>query len=404
MKPSHAPISQSEVSTGRGCLRKYTFQYCTDQKKRKIKSATVGLKLHKYAEDWLREGKRPESHDPVAEIFLDGLQHMPRPRTPLLIEQKWLWTQSGLPFEMTPDIADPSSGWIWDHKTSVNPQKYGLHTQADKDNDPQTIMGMAAMVACHHPVPDLLTFRHVYYRKTRAVLAMELEELRGLGESQEVLDKAFMKMTKATFKPLSIPSDGHFTYSTIRERMETVVLPIAEKLFRLRGKQDPYSIEPNAGFCGEYGGCEYLAECGPTLTAADHVRAIAKDLQNMDFITAPTALPAANGFVSPTPVNGPPASAAPQGFTAPASAPVTAPPAQLPLSFTADPHAALKQQLQAAVSAGQLTVPQAEQHLAAAMAPPVAQAPVQAVPAPSAAKPTQDQAISAFLTILAFLK
>jgi hypothetical protein len=346
MKPAHAPVSASEMTLGRGCLRKWAARYVWDEWEREeITGGAVGTLYHLLAQQYLLTGEVTREPHPVVDMFLDSMRWLPKPRTHWALEHKVTTSIAGIPFEATPDWYGPSDVLpqvpkgvhaIVDYKTSIDPKRYGVHEPAGKLNDIQTVT-----YAYIFTPPNLPTFfRHLYMRKTAQVLALEAANIVDL----EKRVKKEQQAANQALSPRTLPSDVLLAPQQIADSMERIVLPWADRVYSLRsrGKRiDPLTLPPNAAHCNEYGGCPHKHRCN--LTPAQQLEGA---LGGYDAMSGGfdlfSALPAINGAPNtPSPTNGftqPSAPAAPAqatfGFNAPVAPAHVAAPVQLPPGYS----------------------------------------------------------------------
>lgn len=276
------PLSPSEVETARRCWRLWAAKYNSDWERVESEvSARAGTALHALAEDYLARGVAPQRHDAFGELFIEGLPHLPAPFTGVCegrIEGKLF----GLPFVMVQDWRGPSDALpnaprglpaTLDHKTSLDPKVYGnglkkltrrpgdwrdVNVKAQFLDNPQTLIYLA-----RHDASEAFG-RWLYYKKSTAILAWELEQYRALGCDDPVkLEKMERRLAGPRRAPKAVPSDVVLTREEIRGGLERIVLPLGEKLYRLRekGKLDPLTLEPNPAECDAFGGCPHKKRC-----------------------------------------------------------------------------------------------------------------------------------------------
>lgn len=323
MKPPEGALSPSEVDLARGCLRKwaasgrYLNVDAAEWPREQIVGGKVGTELHMHMENYGKHGRMPARMDPVAALFVDALPHLPKPEHYWLIEDTVEFTAGGLPFLFKPDWYGPGE-WLpgavpgypalLDFKTSVDPKRYGVHTEADKLDDVQTLTNSYALM------PQGGTFNHLYLRKTGQILA---------GEALEITDpikreRKERQAAKQPATPRTIPTPIALRGADIVEQFHRVVMPVAQQVFAIRRKANgrrinPLDLPPTPGHCDEYGGCPHKSRCN--LTPEQILRAACADLTEGTHMSDPGF----NLFASLPPINGPAVQAAP--VAAPAAAP-----------------------------------------------------------------------------------
>lgn len=312
MKTADAPYSASEIGTGRGCKRKHAFKYSTDlPRPPEGAGAALGKQGHKIQEGYLRDGTPPPSEG-LGSLCRAGLPFLPPPKSgivegslggfddkheplPILID--------GIPFIGFMDWHGPANqlpGWeslaadvvaVLDHKFTKDPGRYGLWTEAQRLDDPQSIIYRIAPTVMYAIDPESVLLRWLYYPT-------------GNGRKRPK------------------PADHKIAYRAARGAFERVVLPVIEGVQGHRGRLvDPMTVEPNPGHCDAYGGCEYRALGLCTVTNSQ----VANSLFGGGKIMAEGQ---GNIWDAITP-NGPPAAAQPAApaFVFPGMQPATPPPA-----------------------------------------------------------------------------
>lgn len=318
-------VSASEVKQARSCLRKWAGRYAGEWGKgEETEAKSNGTALHALHGRYLTGGTPPQVHEHMGDLALAGLGWLPAPGSGL-VETRFTISIDGIPFVVIPDWCGPAHEMpgvggivafgVHDHKTSKNPKKYGVWDKAAFLSDAQALI--YDTLPLHLGLGEVDVYNRWLYHPTR-----------GRG-----------KVT---------PSDCVLTAREIRGGVERVVLPVAEKIYRLRDIReplDPNSLEANPGACSEFGGCEYHpTKGGPcSVSTTDTMRTMMSGFSADDITdTQGEEMDAASLFgkltapqTMQTPVNGPPAPApasqgAPQGgfnfgFGAPPALTQTAP-------------------------------------------------------------------------------
>lgn len=254
MKSANAAVSASEVSQYLQCPRRWAAAYRWDRwPTRGFKGYfKVGSLTHGMIEGYCKTGAVPSGSDPLVELFLAGLPHLPAPLTHWHMEKKDTFEHEGLPILVIADWVGPQK--VVDFKTSKDPKRYGVITKEQKLKDPQTLS------YAHRYICGGGTFDHVYLRKHRAV-EIYYEDKTPETASQPIAPQAF-------------GTPVEFTAEEVRTNFENVFLPPAERVFQLRNKHariDPLTlplppVNPETGqreACSAYGGCEYRTICFP---------------------------------------------------------------------------------------------------------------------------------------------
>lgn len=335
MKHPGDPISASELGLERGCSRKHAARYHSNWPRGPRKASfKVGERYHAIGERYFVHGEIDRSPDPVTDMFLNAMEHMPRPRMHWAIESALTVDFWGMPFHVQADWYGPSDALpgaargyraVADLKTTSDPKEYGVIGLAKKLDDPQTLIYSAALFA---NLPGI--FRHSYARKTGQVYALEAS-LTDPNEPNSVAmssapterERLLAKASKAAASQRALYDDVLLKPADVREAMERVVRPVALRVWQRRsvGKIDPLTVAPNAAECESYGGCPYRKMCN--LTVADHINSLGGfSVSSFDM----------SSMFSQLPINGPSATPAPAAQPAPAvahvfnfGAPVAAP-------------------------------------------------------------------------------
>jgi RecB family exonuclease len=273
------PLSATEVDTARGCMRKWGWKYIAGIRPPPHPSAVKGSALHAIAEKYLRDAAQPERQEEISALFMEGLPHLPAPRTGL-VEASFSLDLDGLPFAGVMDWF----GWsdhlpgaphgmiaVLDHKTSKDPRRYGMLSKAQHLNNPQSLI--------YARVPDRdVLLRWVYYHTSG--------------------------------RPKATAVTVELTRSQIRTGLENIVLPLAERVYRIRekGLRDVLDLSPNPDECDAYGGCPFRARCN--LKPSDFLGAMfgEKTMSSVNPFAMPPSAPVA-AAPTPAPVAAPAPSA-----------------------------------------------------------------------------------------------
>lgn len=250
MKRASDPASASEINKYIQCPRQWAADYRWDEwlKPTGGMHFALGSAYHKVVESYLRFGILPTNPtDPIAEMFMAALPHLPIPGSATHIEEKEVFEYRGVPYQVTADYVGP--GKVVDHKTSKDPARYGLLTKDQKLADAQTIL---------YSFKYILTggvFDHVYVKKHRAAAAA-FE-----GKHGDEL-KAYPVAPRAYSTAVTL------TQTEIQNGMDTLIHPAGERVYTLRNKHtriDPLTLPLPTDIlvCMNYGGCPYLDKCWP---------------------------------------------------------------------------------------------------------------------------------------------
>lgn len=111
----------------------YMYNY---EREPKSGAQSLGIELHKYAEEYLKDGKTPDTLTLAGELFQQALPYLPPPKTGG-IEGRRTLTVGGHEYELIIDLfamldravrppPRPDKMYIADHKTSSNMEAYGM--------------------------------------------------------------------------------------------------------------------------------------------------------------------------------------------------------------------------------------------------------------------------------------
>lgn len=271
------PVSASEVKLYRTCARKWAFRYASaTPSPEETQAQKDGTELHRLLAIYLTTGVRPDPTAWMGELACAGIDSglLPAPFTGRTEQADGL-VIAGIPFVVIRDWmhAGTSVGppIVLDHKTSSNPRRYGIWSDADRLDDPQHLL-----YGCL-PGEDIL-FRWIYY------------PTKGRGKV--------------------VASESVIARREIRAGVERVVLPVAEKAYRLRETEiDPNSLDPNVHSCTLFQRpCEYTAICFVNHSAV-HLQGLAPEES--------ASMSSPGLFASLPPVNGTPAAPVVPTVTAP---------------------------------------------------------------------------------------
>ena len=134
-----------------------------------------GTLLHKYAENWLREGIAPPD-DKMGRLFLQGIPYLPEPGTErMFIEREFVFEVNYIPYHGFADFGVDNGDHvlIGDHKTSSNAKRYGLTAGTLPDDWQGMIYAVGGMLEFEVPAA---VDRWVYYcKKTRDAWPVEAD-------------------------------------------------------------------------------------------------------------------------------------------------------------------------------------------------------------------------------------
>lgn len=263
---------------GDGCQRLGAFKYWGKQygyaQEPKGDNANFGIRLHKFAEDYLEHGIKPDTLTTEGELFLEALQFLPDPGAGGVEGEKTL-TVAGINYGLTIDLHSqlprrpgikypdnhprPGRAYVGDHKTSSNPKAYGLWQKYTTNkgegykerkgflDDTQAILYASwDLITTGDAESDLMWLYYGFKQtKRKDPLTGEIVVYRG--------------------PPFHVkPSYITLGRNEVEEAFEKVVHPRAELVLRLESdRADPKSLDPNPGRCTKYNrDCFYTKVCG----------------------------------------------------------------------------------------------------------------------------------------------
>ena len=140
-------ISPSQIDTARNCLRRWGFDKIAGLPRGSNKYADRGTAVHNILEGWLLRAEPPDPTTPHGATAYGALKHLPPPMSPGLvvesggknIERAWdgvLWS-----YRKDVQLRGPDGGvWVWDHKTTSDPEGTYAWTPAKLRGHPQSVL------------------------------------------------------------------------------------------------------------------------------------------------------------------------------------------------------------------------------------------------------------------------
>jgi len=321
IEPDGSPIfSATQVDTFRLCKRKWAWRYLDGIESEPHPSAQLGTEVHAQLEGWLREGKMLDMSTRAGLIAMSSLHLLPSPKScdverPFLIELFGFRFRGFKDFERGPEIHRSNgtwiSGFVGDHKTSTDPNKWGK-TAEDLRNDTQAILYAAEHL--HRFEAPSVELHWNYLRTSGSPKATPV-----LDGTWERDDEGNAVWTSNGRRPVITRGECEpvleRTYNAAKEMAAICAQASAkdaEGALHEVQVLPPHalSLEPNAAACQAFGGCPHIERCN--LSANDKIRSLFK----MNDKEALLAKMANNPQLPPA---GPPAA------TAPAINPPTAP-------------------------------------------------------------------------------
>lgn len=237
-------VSASQLSLFETCMRKWAFKYIEGLGESETFQLALGLRVHAILEDYLRDGTPPNRDETWTYPDHDGtyfpgriaLSMMPADSFPLPgtghVEHGFEFTVNGVLWNGKLDwhLIGATRVWLTDHKTSVDPAKWGL-TDETMPLDTQARIYAAAFASLGLPITARWNYgaRDASPRKAR--------------------------VAQHTFDPRE-------AWAYFMENIQ----PIGEEIRRLRlAKVDPLSLEANANNCHRYNKpCPHIERCNLT--------------------------------------------------------------------------------------------------------------------------------------------
>ena len=246
MKRPYDAVSPSELSTYNRCQRLWAAKYVSDQwplARGDTGNMRLGSAYHSVCDKYLAQGIIPtDPSNPLTTMFLAALPYLPKPFTGR-VEHRFTRTIGGVPYQGRLDWQAP--GHIIDHKTSKDPQRYGLRAVEDKLSDEQTVIYCAEYIADR----DSIVFDHIYVRPHK-----------------EAAIKFGLPTTGRPDVPSALPSPVTLHREQLSAVWEPLVGEPSARLYSIRTKgknRDPkdFPMPENLSVCDEFGGCPCRSTC-----------------------------------------------------------------------------------------------------------------------------------------------
>ena len=252
---SEVRLSASQIKKYQRCPRQWAYRYIEKRPEPSSKSAELGSEVHNILESYLLHGAEFPSTKagniaksgihivgPLKELYAgesgDGIQ----------VEKEFQFPLYGATIRGFIDLAITDEPVVIDHKTSSNPQKYGLTPETLAD-DVQALMYAYAKLYVEgmtyelgEPVPTLAEYRDSLWT------AYPVVELRWIYYSTRRAAPAYE--VKAIMTREEIESKTRSLRPVIEEMVET-------KLKVLEAEK----VRGNVEACGDFGGCPHASVC-----------------------------------------------------------------------------------------------------------------------------------------------
>jgi len=229
-------ISPTQVKAWGECPRKWGFRYLDGIQSPQSAAAALGSEVHGLLESWLADGTEPPDTR-AGKIAKAGLGHLPDPGECDHVETQLLFDWGGMLFRGFVDVVWTGADGVpvvSDHKTSSDPKKWGLSTEALPHDIQAIIYATWLLDLVDAPMVDL---RWTYFR-TRG-------------------------------KAISYPVDARITREDARQNFKDKVEPNARAIIaaievhkETGALAGTLPAEPSA--CGNYGGCDFAQFCERT--------------------------------------------------------------------------------------------------------------------------------------------
>jgi hypothetical protein len=225
-------FSPTQISTFRGCKRKWAWRVVAGIVAPPSPAAELGTAVHNELEKYLRGGQI-DFRTEVGYIAASGIEHLPRPGTPGLRIEGDFYFQGPWEHQYSGRIDFTVPGTIGDHKTTKN--FVWQKTEQDLLTDEQSII-YSAWYFINHPAEMEVENRWIYYStgKTRksAVTKLRINQQHVYLELQKI---------EATCREMA---SIHTAAADVQDK-EAFVLKLA----------------PNVDHCSAYGGCFFQGKC-----------------------------------------------------------------------------------------------------------------------------------------------
>lgn len=161
--PVLKPISASQINAYVQCPRRWFHESVLGQRQPPTPAMLRGTKLHSILEDYLKHGTWATQPADLVALAKKGLPYLPPPGA-ATIEGKFTTDFYGITYTGFIDLHHRRDGvlTLQDHKTSSNPERYGLRSHADYLSDPQAVL-YARFLLSTHPGDAGIRVGWVYY-------------------------------------------------------------------------------------------------------------------------------------------------------------------------------------------------------------------------------------------------
>ncbi len=255
-RAQYVHVSASQISTWRGCMRKWAYQRL--RPKVKNEWAEFGDRVHKILENWLQFGIVPDLNTREGACAFAGLHYLPMPPQ-VGVERTFEFMFGGVVYTGRIDLLygyrPQVSVCVEDHK-STGDLKWAKTTEQLQD-DPQWIT-YGTFVAESLDVP-LVVGQWVWYERPTASKPARSMDV-AIAESRETLRARF----------------------AVQHHLHVIPLATSRACMPADNVQREWWIDshprvPNAGHrdseCAKYKGCEFRCECLGAMSPLDRMTA-----------------------------------------------------------------------------------------------------------------------------------
>jgi hypothetical protein len=215
------------------CPRKWGYQYIDGITVPPSVGAQLGSDVHAVLEDWFKHGKEPDTTTRAGKIAQASLEHYPSEQTRAdQVERHIHFDWDGVTYRGYIDLTwcDDGTWWVGDHKTSRDPDKWGLNT----DELAQDVQAL------------------VY-----AVWGLEWFKVDRVGCQWTYM--------RTQGKPMSYPVRADMVRTDTLDAFARIVAPVGQEIVSAIATVDQakdLAAKPTA--CGQYGGCPHAEYCPRT--------------------------------------------------------------------------------------------------------------------------------------------
>jgi len=225
------------------CPRKWGYQYLLGIKEPPHKSAVFGTEVHAVLEDYFRDGTAPNLGTNAGKLASSGLHLYLNPNSVITqVEEKFEFTFEGIRYGGYIDLqqCDEQNNiqYVFDHKTSSNPHKWGLTPKSFISDIQRNIYGMHSTLG-HDPDLMRVITSWIYYN------------------------------TKGKPKPYTVSHECNHHHERFLFRKN--VVPHAIKIQEAYHLNVVDDLEQKSEACSAFGGCPHIGRCKPKPQSISHI-------------------------------------------------------------------------------------------------------------------------------------